>query len=285
MTVSGIEDLVRSTTCKKVVIVAPGPTLASLNSLEEYDLAIFVGDSFRRSKLRAKNNWLVRANTEYPKLDDVEHLSHLSEFEGTLVFASSVLESEKSVAWLLNQAFSERANFVFDQRHFHGLSCNPSQTCCQFRRSPTIQELLAEKLGWSHHYSEGVTVLSHALALALMVNEIESVHIYGADLPLKASSYVYAKAKQINEVKVTSPLARTATAFEIGPRRAYRVVTEKLALRLLGAKAPSVFALDFLPLLSDFQYLSDAAASLEIQIRVFGKNSTLLSLSGYGSLE
>ena len=55
----------------------------------------------------------------------------------------------------------------------------------------------------------------------------------------------------------------------------------RIALTLLGAKAPSVFAEDHIELLTDFQYLADAAAMKGIMLRANGEHSLFRRIPGF----
>tara|TARA_B110000503_G_C7170569_1_gene424030 strand:- start:7040 stop:7870 length:831 start_codon:yes stop_codon:yes gene_type:complete len=274
-------------------LVAPGPTLSQIDTVADYDLAIFVGDSFKRTKFRAKSNAYMRANTEYPRLDVDAHIDDLGDFVGDLIFASSVMESNESVSTLGERALGGRDFFVFDQRHFGGSNCSRPGSCCKHALEITIQEQLAESIGIGHHYSEGTTVLAHALALAILLGPL-TIDIVGADLPLKRGLYVYSKSGSgftaaeekswiSKEMAMHKMVRRLKIATSLGPKRLFGVLKHKLALALLGNQAPSVFAEDFIELLTDFQYLADAAAHKKIDLRVHGKDSLLNRVAGFSS--
>jgi hypothetical protein len=279
---------------KSVILIAPGPTLSQIDANAAYDLAIFVGDSFKRTGYRAKSNAYMRANTEYPRLDVDAHVEDLGDFEGDLIFASSVMESTESVSSLGEKALGHRDFFIFDQRHFGGSSCSHPGPCCEHALEVTIQEQLAESIGIEHHYSEGATVLAHALALAILLSPTQ-IDIIGADIPLKKISHIYADLelemvpRELNRGRIAAAyntlVARLRIAINLSPKNTLRVVRRHIALLLLGSQSPSVMAEDFIELLTDFQYLSDAAAFRGIRLRANGQHSLFRRIPGYRAFE
>lgn len=280
-----LETLFQERHFQKVILVAPGPTISSMPELTSYDLAIFMGDSFLRTAKRSIRNIYVRANTEFPRLDNPAHVARLMEFEGEILLASSVMESDAPVLELARQALPGKNVYVFDQRHFSQQNCAPLSTCCEGKMPVTLQELLARKANFKHHYSQGATVLLHALAIGLLFGAKE-IEVFGADLPLRRSQYVYGGTTAHpqprglkNSLLVLKRKFKTLRSVSLG--FTFQYLRKLAALRLLGDNSPSVFADDAFSLASDFQYLSDCAAILGARISVFGPNSNLLKIAGF----
>lgn len=275
----GIEKFSGSFDDQHVAIVAPGPTLKELKSLDDFGIAIFVGDAHLRTSNRAKRNVYVRANTEFPRLDSATDLAPLLSDNFEFVIASSVMESSVPVAEMAHRYLNNSKVTFFDQRHFFGRDCEPATQCCYTKLSMTIQEHLAKLVAWDHHYSQGATVLVHALALAI-IGKPRKIHIFGAGIPLKQSDYVYAglvkPATQVSNDRKFPKLETLLAAFSF-PRwlRFY------LARVLLGKDSPSILAEDIVELIADFQYLADAAATLGIQIFNRSSRSNLSRVAGY----
>jgi hypothetical protein len=276
MTVHLVEKFITETRANSVILVAPGPTIEDLPDLRLYDLAFFMGDSFKRTSQRAARNVYIRANTEYPKLNEPDHVSDLLAFDGDLILASSVLESSSPVSELALTHIPKKNVYLFDQRHFSGKNCPQDKPCCDSKLTPTLQEILAKKAGVSHHYSEGATVLVHAIAIALLLDS-KKIDIFGADLPLSRKNYTYGgKSSQSDPVSLMASLQKkTRIALGMTVVDLVRLAAEKVGMALLGSKAPSVFAHDFLELFCDFQYLSDCAAMFGCELRAYGEHSNL----------
>jgi len=285
MAVHLAEKFIKETRASSVILVAPGPTIENLPDLRLYDLAVFMGDSFKRTSRRAARNVYIRANTEYPKLSEPEDISDLLAFDGDLLLASSVLESARPVSELAIANIPAKNVYLFDQRHFAGQDCLQNGPCCDSKLTITLQEMLAQKVGMKHHYSEGATVLLHALALALLV-EAKQIDIFGADLPLVRNRYTYGgKAPQGEPGSFLATLRnRCRIALSMTPLDLFRLASENAGFALLGAKAPSVFAEDFVGLFCDLQHLSDCSAILGCKIQAFGQESNLSKILGISRL-
>jgi hypothetical protein len=94
-----------------------------------------------------------------------------------------------------------------------------------------------KKVGMSHHCSNGATVLLHARALELLLDS------------------------QSDPVSLTANSKKnTKISLEMTVVNWVRLATVKPCMALLGSKASSVFAHNFLMLFSDSQYFSDCAA-------------------------
>jgi hypothetical protein len=267
---------------KKLAIVAPGPSLSELKSLDSFEAAIFVGDAHLRTKLRSVENFYVRANTEYPRLDVPEHFLPLILEKFHIILASSVMESQVSVEELSKKFESKADITLFDQKHFFGAECRPQKACCKSIIRPTIQEFLAERIGWHHHYSPGSTVLLHALAIAILTNPRE-ITIFGAALPLRQHEYTYLATE--SQKLGTSQMRQSV--FRVRPRHIINLIKDprsikfRVAALILGNDQPSVFAQDFVQIISDLQYLADAAGSKSIAILNATRKSTLNSIAGF----
>jgi hypothetical protein len=267
---------------KKLAIVAPGPSLSEMKSLDPFEAAIFVGDSHLRTKMRSRENFYVRANTEYPRLDLPEQFAPLILEKFHLILASSVMESQVSVEELSRKFQSKVEITLFDQKHFLGAECMPQKACCKSIIKPTIQEFLAERIGWHHHYSPGSTVLLHAIAIAILTNPKE-ITIFGAALPLRQHEYTYL----VNETQKLGAGQMRQSVFRIRPRHIINLIKDprsikfRVAALILGHDQPSIFAQDFVQIISDLQYLADAASSKGIAIFNASKKSTLHSIAGF----
>lgn len=267
---------------KRLAIVAPGPSLREMKSLDGFEAAIFVGDAHLRTKIRSPEIFYVRANTEYPRLDFQEHMEPLISERFHLILASSVMESEIAVEELSERYQKDVEITLFDQKHFQGAACKPLRPCCKTIIEPTIQEFLAEKAGWSHHYSPGSTVLLHALAIGIIMNPSE-ITIFGAGLPLKQQHYTYLSAD--NKALMTPSKLRTF--LRIRPQHILNLLKDPRSLRfrvaglILGKDQPSILAQDFIQIISDLQYLADVARSNGIRLFNASKESTLNAISGF----
>jgi hypothetical protein len=202
-----------------------------------------------------------------------------------LFLASSVLESARPVSELATYNIPTKNVYLFDQRHFAGQNCPLVEPCCGSKLTTTLQEILAKKVRMSHHYSEGATVLLHAIALALLLDS-KKVDIFGADLPLVSKSYTYGgKPAEVGRTSfLTTVLKRLRIAISIKPGALFRLASERAGAALLGSKAPSVFAHDFLDLFCDLQYLSDCGAILGCELRAFGADSNLIKIAGISQI-
>lgn len=271
---------------KRLAIVAPGPSLSEMKSLDGFEAAIFVGDAHLRTKMRSPEIFYVRANTEYPRLDVQVHMEPLISERFHLILASSVMESEIPVEELSKRFQNEVEITLFDQKHLRGAACKPRKPCCKTVIEPTIQEFLAEKAGWSHHYSPGSTVLLHALAIGVIMNPTE-ITIFGAGLPLKQQDYTYLSTD--NQALETP--SKLTTFLRIRPEHIFHLIKDPRSLRfrvaglILGNDQPSIFAQDFVQIISDLQYLADAARSKNIGLSNASKESTLNAISGFSYQE
>lgn len=264
----------------RIAIVAPGPELNQLHSLDDFGAAVFVGDAHRRTGLRADKNYYVRANTEFPRMDRASDYEDLLLEDFQLLVASSIMESEVPVHELIERLPSESTALVFDQRHFAGISCSPLAKCCESKVSPTIQEKLRDHVGWTHHYSGGASVFVHALAITLLFGPKEIV-IYGVGLPLKKSQYTYHSSSNVSS-QLPQPIGGKLLLSKVtAALRSPRWLRFYLARIVLGEDSPSIFAEDFVSLISDLQYLADASAALGIRLVNASKTSTLNVLPGY----
>lgn len=261
----------------RVAIVAPGPSLKEMKSLKEFDGAIFIGDAHTRTTLRATTNYYMRANSEAPRLDSESQMETLVKEGFGLFIASSVMESKIPVRDLAKQINLDIT--LFDQRHFHGQPCATPMKCCEDKIAPTIQEYLAELVGWQHHYSQGASVILHALALALIANPVEVV-VFGAGIPLKRSDYTYLPIQGEGRTTSNSVLkrlnVRTVRNLVFNPRN----LKFRLAEVILGDDAPSILAEDFFELIADLQYISDAAMQLGIHVSNASSHSNLARIHG-----
>lgn len=267
---------------ESVVILGPGPSLRNLGNETNYDLAIFIGDSFLRSKSKFANQVLVRANTEFPSLVNQKHVEMLKNFKGDVAIASSVMESTTPVRELANIHLPEKDIYLFDQRHFNGLNCNPKSICCDHKQEKTIQEVISQKFGLAHHYSPGSTVFLHALAFAIMMKPSD-IDVFGVDLPLKVKKYDYVPSAKLqswgqpqNKLQLKNVSLKPASVLKSLERR--------LFFALLPNHAPSVFAESFMRLFQDVQMLSDMASLAGIRLRASGGRSLLHRFPGISEI-
>ena len=267
---------------EKVAIVAPGPSLKNLDSLEPFTAAFFVGDSHLRTRLRARTNYYVRANSESPRLDSLTDMKPLLEGGFELFIASSVMESKTPVRELAGGVALNIT--LFDQRHFGGEDCYKPTMCCTDKIQPTLQEYLAQAVGWDHHYSQGPTVLLHALAIAL-ISKPNNISIFGAGVPLKLADYNYLNEARDDESTFRSIAQKISIRTLRNLIRNPRVLRFRLAGLILGVDAPSILAEDIVELIADLQYLSDAAKQLGVSLNNATPSSTLDRIHGIGTIQ
>lgn len=280
----GLREALNSHRDLRTIIVAPGPTvsLSEGPSWPEYDVAIFVGDSYDRTSYRATYNYYVRQNTESPRLDDEDDLAALSQFSA-IYLASSLKESNVPVEQLADSNLPDKNVFLFDQRHFGGRPCSPFSDCCGDRLGETIQEIFAEWSFTNILYSPGSTTLSHALAIALM-HSPAVVDIVGADLPLRVGDYVYRGDKESPHMRfqpVSTNRLKKFLKLDKSARNQYLRMRAMVAI--LRYQAPSAFAESFVELVSDFQFFAVVARYKSIDLGVYGKHSLLAKLGGIAS--
>ena len=267
---------------EKVAIVAPGPSLKNLDSLEPFTAAFFVGDSHLRTRLRARTNYYVRANSESPRLDSLTDMKPLLEGGFELFIASSVMESKTPVRELAGGVALNIT--LFDQRHFGGEDCYKPTMCCTNKIQPTLQEYLAQVVGWDHHYSQGPTVLLHALAIALISNP-NSISIFGAGIPLKQTDYTYLHDVRVEESSFRSIVQKISFRTLRNLIRNPRVLRFRLAGLILGVDAPSILAEDIVELIADLQYISDVSTQLGVSLNNATPISTLARIHGISATE
>lgn len=266
----------------RLVIIGPGPSLLNLRNGAKYDLAIFIGDSFLRSRSEFANQVLVRANTEFPSLENRTHVEMLNTFSGDIAIASSVMESETPVQELAKKRLPEKNIYLFDQRHFNGLDCNPKSNCCDHKQATTIQEEISLRFGLQHHYSQGSTVFLHALSIAIMMQP-KTIDIFGVDLPMKVKTYDYVPAPKLqSQGQPRNALKLKNISFK--PGLLLKSSKRRLFFALLPQHAPSVFAEDFMNLFQDVQMLSDMASLAGISVRASGSSSILHRFSGISEI-
>jgi len=262
----------------RVAVVAPGPSLRELQSLESFGAAFFIGDAHARTELRSSRNYYVRANSEAPRLDSANDMKPLLDGGFSLFIASSVMESTTSVEKLASRLPVDTT--LFDQRHFGQQDCVRHQECCEYKIAPTIQEFFSKLVGWDHHYSQGPSVLLHALALAVMTQASEVV-VFGVGLPLKQSDYSYLPVPGDAEV-ISRPLLRRINFRTVRNLfRNPRNLRFRLAALILGRDAPSILAEDFFELIADLQFISDAASQLGVRLVSGSSNSNLNRVHGF----
>lgn len=266
---------------KPIAIVSPGPTLVELEKLDPYAAAIFLGDAHLRTSHRARSNYYVRANSVFPRLTVPSEILPLIDEGFHICIAESVMETEIAVEYLIrDEGLDLLADFtLFDQRHFEGRPCNPVRKCCDSINKPTIQEFLANSLGLKHHYSQGATVLLHAIALGLLMNP-RSISIFGASLPLRQSEYTYAPSRNLVSSQSRIRFQSLKPSNVIKSLKNPKSVRFQLARLILGDDAPSIFAEDFVDLVADLQYLSDAASFMRVRLESKSEISTLNAIRG-----
>lgn len=287
--VKDFREFVESNFADTCVVVGAAPSLETVSN-HQNSTSLWLGDAHRRTSIRTINEIYVRANSEYPCLDNQQHIEELQGRNFTYIFAETVMESTIPVTTLF-EASGLYPAFVFDQRHFKGLPCTPEKPCCQVLkehqgwspRNITIQEHLANKFGLDHHYSTGGTVALHAFALGLLLGA-NKIYLTGIDLPFFQRDYVYPEEtianrrtllQKINELNAKLRKYKPSV-LAIGKQVA-SILGKKLNLQ---NSQVSVFGEDFPSLFADFQYLVDLGLQNGVKTYYCSTTSNLKSLNG-----
>lgn len=277
----GIEEVSRLHEGESILVVAPGPSLERADTSAwkaRYSVAIFIGDSHRRTNFRAEFNYYLRANTESPRFDNPSDVELLREFDALFV-AVSMMESPISVQQLLRESLPDSHIYIFDQRHTSGENCSPTRPCCQFKLDATIQEIFSEEFDLGFNYSPGTSTVTHAIATAIMMRP-RVLHIVGADLPLRIGEYIYDQGSKSPHMRLRPSLRSIFELHRIPLSSVIRHVRRQLAVIALGPLAPSAFAEGFVTLLTDMQMFSMLCKAKKIEFGVYGENSLLLRVHG-----
>lgn len=280
-------ELNQSDSC---VVIGAAPSLGTVSN-HQNSTGFWLGDAHRRTSVRTKKQIYVRANSEYPCLDNELHIQELQSRDFTFVIAETVMESDVPVYDLLEISDLKPA-YVFDQRHFGGKPCQPEQNCCKVLKrkqaefSPkntTIQEHLATVLGVSHHYSTGDTVALHAFALGLLIGARE-IFLTGIDIPFFQKDYIYPSESKEFQRNFTQKIQEIISNI-----KKYRPNVAAIFKRIgfiakrkfnLNNKEISIFAEDFPSLFSDFQYLVDLGLRKGVKIYYCSVQSNLRKING-----
>lgn len=281
MSVNEIDQLIGRHRGSRTLIVGPGPSLSEMEvalSSEDYDIAIFVGDSYLRTALRTPFNYYLRQNTESPRLDNSQDVRHLSSFD-SLIIASSLMESEVGVETLARNNLPSVDVFLFDQRHFGLADCDPVSACCGFKRDRTIQEVFANHFGLSFLYSQGTSTVTHAFSVAMLFGA-SKIHFIGVDLPLRIGQYVYSGEAKSPHMKLRPTAGSLLKLLKTPAPAIVRHIRRQLAVIALGPLAPSAFAEGFTTLFTDLQLFVILCVVNEIEVGVYGSESLLLKMHG-----
>ena len=287
--VSDFRKFVHETKAESCVVVGASPTLGTVANHQNCT-SFWLGDAHRRTNVQTKHQIYVRANSEYPSLLNQQHIEELKGREFSFIFAETVMESSTPVAQLFENSGLEPA-YVFDQRHFGGKACVPTQTCCLVlqRESSeklsniTLQEFLASKFGLQHHYSSGDTVALHAFALCLLTGA-KSIYLTGIDLPFYQKDYVYPQETIENRRTFPEKFKEFIVDFK-RYRPSIKSIVKEISRRLgqflnLNSSQVSVFGEDFPSLFSDFQYLVDLGLQNGVVTYYCSVNSNLRKVNG-----
>lgn len=272
-----------------VVVVGSSPSMGTIAN-HENEIGLWLGDAHRRTNCKTEKSFYVRANSEYPDLNNPTHVQELSNKNFDYVLAETVMESETPVRFLAEQMLKDGDIFVFDQRHFGGKPCDPIDDCCRvlvdnprLGEPATLQELLAEQTNRPHHYSSADSVALHAFALAILMGA-KRINLTGIDLPFYRKDYIYASPVGSGKRSLKTHLSELMNKFHRyrpSPKAVARRLWVSLKLRFSrNDQAVSIFAPDFPRLFSDFQYLVDIALSEGIDVRYCSQNSALRHVNG-----
>lgn len=287
--VSDFRNFIRETSAESCVVVGASPSLGTVANHQNCT-SFWLGDAHRRTNVQTKHQIYVRANSEYPSLENQQHIEELKGRQFSFIFAETVMESTTPVVQLFENSGLEPA-YVFDQRHFGGKACVPPQSCCQVlqRETPeklsniTLQEFLSSKFGLQHHYSSGDTVALHAYALSLLTGA-KSIYLTGIDLPFYQKDYVY--PQETLENKRTFPEKFKELIVKIRKYRpSIKSIIKEIVRRLgqslkMNSSQVSVFGEDFPSLFSDFQYLVDLGLQNGVTTYYCSENSNLRKVNG-----
>lgn len=274
------------------VIIGSGP---SLNLLLNHNLEVgfWLGDAHTRTEIQTKKSYYVRANSEYPDLRNQSHVETLKQRNFEFIFAQTVMESSESVAELLDKHF-EKQSYVFDQRHFGRIPCQPRSSCCLVldgnADKQTIQEYLADIYALPHHYSAADTVALHAFACALIAG-CKKISLLGIEMPFWQNQYVYLKKSSRNAMKDRSLSNSNSLKAKINilleNPLAIPTYLRAFAMKVLKSKSSTVstFAPDFPRIFSDFQYLIDLAIANDVEVFYCSSSSNLRHLNGIKACE
>jgi hypothetical protein len=285
-------DLKNTEGVNSLVIVGSAPSLAKVE-VHGSKTGLFLGDSFLRTAHRFERNFLIRANSEFPSLLDVDHIRKVRELGAINFFAATVLESKRQLSDLLDVA-DVGPTYLFDQRHFAGKKCKPAAPCCEVIRQiegiGTLQEFVAREAGLQFHYSSGDTVALHALALTTFLGNGD-VHLVGIELPFFDTDYVYPEEVGSSSASTQavadkpSPLTRLTKVFRsqgvfLGSRAIARQFFNRRLVGLVTGREVSIFAQDFPRIFSDFQYLVGILKDQNRKVYFCSSKSNLKHLNG-----
>ena len=267
-----ISDLLKEKSKTPALIVGSAPNIRKIKGKLFNGVKIGVGDvPWRAPELGPFKYW-VSANTLYPmpwkKKDKCAWLNSKSHL---LLSSASVVQS--NLDWLAIQHELKALALInditfYDQRHFDGKPCEPSQNCCKFSKELIsdlpIQQLLSQEIGEVNPaYSSGSTVALQGLALALIL-QYNPVYIIGVELPKTFGNYkTYKNYKMPNE-KIWAFIKRHIKYFL--PHYKYSTNID--------------FANNYGQIIQDFQSIIEIAGKLDIRVISLSKTSPLNDLHG-----
>jgi hypothetical protein len=267
-----ISDLSKEKSKTPALIVGSAPNIRKIKGKLFNGVKIGVGDvPWRAPELGPFKYW-VSANTLYPmpwkKKDKRAWLNSKSHL---LLSSASVVQS--NLDWLAIQHELKALALInditfYDQRHFDGKPCEPSQNCCKFSKELIsdlpIQQLLSQEIGEVNPaYSSGSTVALQGLALALIL-QYNPVYIIGVELPKTFGNYkTYKNYKMPNE-KIWAFIKRHIKYFL--PHYKYSTNID--------------FANNYGQIIQDFQSIIEIAGKLGIRVISLSKTSPLNDLHG-----
>ena len=267
-----ISDLLKEKSKTPALIVGSAPNIRKIKGKLFNGVKIGVGDvPWRAPELGPFKYW-VSANTLYPmpwkKKDKRAWLNSKSHL---LLSSASVVQS--NLDWLAIQHELKALALInditfYDQRHFDGKPCEPSQNCCKFSNELIsdlpIQQLLSQEIGEVNPaYSSGSTVALQGLALALIL-QYNPVYIIGVELPKTFGNYkTYKNYKMPNE-KIWAFIKRHIKYFL--PHYKYSTNID--------------FANNYGQIIQDFQSIIEIAGKLGIRVISLSKTSPLNDLHG-----
>jgi hypothetical protein len=179
------------------LVLGSSPTIKIVKRFSFDGIRIGLGDMPVRAKEFGPYDFWVCANTYYPLPWNKRHQKDLENSGArTLIASMSALNSDVPDEVMINaleEIYKSKSDILYEQRHFHQLSCNPKKICCEvsarFKLGKPIQELLGRLVQSNKHiYSEGATVALHGYALAVLLRA-NPIYIAGVDLPNTTKNY------------------------------------------------------------------------------------------------
>lgn len=284
-----VNSLINRYPNSNVVVVGSSPSMETVKNHTE-EIGMWLGDAHRRTTFKTTTSFYVRANSEYPDLNNPLHVEELLHNNFEYLLAETVMESEIPVRELASNKLIDGNVYLFDQRHFEGKPCEPLLNCCNVlnekpknEEPTTLQELLARNSGRSHHYSTADTVALHAFAIGILIGA-KRINLSGIDLPFYRKDYIYSALVGTGKRNLQAQfleLMRNFKRYRPSPKAIIQRLWVLCKVRFhKNDPAISIFAPDFPRIYSDFQYLVDIALSRGIDVRYCSKNSGLRHVNG-----